>query len=78
MSQMYFSLSFIVLITATFIENNVVRNLDTVVMLQTSRVNVGFQVMSLIQRYNIYILIFRNYSGYWYLSDKNSNSTSGS
>ena len=41
MNQMYFSLSFIDLITATFIENNVVKNLDTVVIVQTSRVNVG-------------------------------------
>ena len=44
MNQMYFSLSFIDLITATFIENNVVKNLDTVVIVQTSRVNVGLPI----------------------------------
>ena len=41
MNQMYFSLSFIDLITVTFIENNVVRNLANVVMVQTSRVYIG-------------------------------------
>ena len=39
MNQMYFSLSFIDLITVTFIENNVVKNLYTVVIVQPSRVN---------------------------------------
>ena len=38
---MYFSLSFIGLITVTFIENNKVENLDTVVIVQTSRINIG-------------------------------------
>ena len=37
---MYFSLSFIDLITVTFIENNVVKNLYTVVIVQPSRVNI--------------------------------------
>ena len=76
---MDFSLSFIDLITATFIEKNLVKNLDTVVIVQTFGIDIGkFLVISLIRRYNIYILLFRNYSGYWYLSDKNSDSTSGS
>ena len=43
---MYFSLSFIDLITATFIENIVVKNLDTVVIVQTSRVNCGHLIPS--------------------------------
>ena len=38
---MYFSLSFIDLITVTFIEKNLVKNLDTVVIVQTSRINIG-------------------------------------
>ena len=41
MNQMYFSLSFIDLITATFIEKNQVKNLDTVVIVQTFRIDIG-------------------------------------
>ena len=38
---MYFSLSFIDLITVTFIEKNLVKNLDTVVIVQTFRIDIG-------------------------------------
>ena len=41
MNQVYFSLSFIDLITVTFIENNVVKNLDTVIIVKPSRVHIG-------------------------------------
>ena len=41
MNQMYFSLSFIDLITVTFIEKNLVKNLDTVVIVQTFRIDIG-------------------------------------
>ena len=38
---MYFSLSFIDLITVTFIEKNLVKNLDTVVIVQIFRIDNG-------------------------------------